>query len=265
MTEELLHFTSELALEAGELLRDYLGRDFAVSKKGPTDLVTDADLAVEELILSRILERFPGHSVLAEESGLRQPQEEPSRFRWIVDPLDGTTNFAHRYPFFCVSIALEIDGRLELGAVYNPMAQDLFSARRGEGARLNDQPIRVTSERVLGESLLCTGFARDRRPILRNLDLFRDFVLSARGVRRNGSAALDLCYVAAGRLDGFWELSLHAWDVAAGTLIVEEAGGRVSRFDGSPLQLDFPEIVASNGGIHDQMLYVIENGLAGSS
>lgn len=262
MTEDLLSFTSELALEAGAILRDYQGREFSVSKKGRSDLVTEADLAVEELVISRILESFPGHSVLAEETGLRQIQEGTPRFQWIVDPLDGTTNFAHGYPFFCVSIALEVDGRLALGVVYDPMAEDLFSALKGDGARLNGEPIHVTSEVALSESLLCTGFANHRQQVIRNLQLFQAFILSARAVRRTGSAALDLCYVAAGRLDGFWELSLHPWDMAAGALILEEAGGRVSRFDSSPLQLENPEIVASNGEIHDQMLQAIENQLA---
>ncbi len=265
MTEDLLPFTSELALEAGAILRDYQSREFSVSKKGRFDLVTEADLAIEELVISRILERFPGHSILAEETGLRQIQAGTPRFRWIVDPLDGTTNFAHRYPFFCVSIALEVDGRLVLGVVYDPMAEDLFSALKGDGAQLNGEPIRVTSEAALSESLLCTGFASHRQQVLHNLQLFQDFILSSQAVRRTGSAALDLCYVAAGRLEGFWELSLHPWDVAAGALIVEEAGGRVSRLDGSLLQLERPDIVASNGGIHDQMLQTIENRLAGSA
>ena len=262
MKENLLRFTSRLALQAGAVLRQYQNRDFNISKKGPIDLVTEADLEVEKLVVSKILERFPDHSVLAEETGMQQLHLGNSKFVWIVDPLDGTTNFAHRYPFFCISIALEVDGELELGVVYDPMAMDLFSAQKHNGAHLNGKQISVSPETALSESLLSTGFPTDHQNILGNLRLFQDFMLASRAVRRNGSAALDLCYVAAGRLDGFWELSLHPWDVAAGALIVQEAGGTVSRFDGSLLQLRIPEIVASNEGIHDQMLHTIKNHLA---
>ena len=257
MAKEYLEFASELAEEAGGLLIDYLGRELVISKKGSINLVTEADLKSEELLVSKIFEHFPHHSILAEESGARQLGKKASPCRWIIDPLDGTTNFAHRYPFFCVSIALEIDHRLEVGVVYAPTARELFTAVRGEGARLNGRSIQVSSEASLGESLVCTGFAYDRDRILENLKLFHEFMLKARAVRRDGSAALDLCYVAAGRGDGFWELSLNPWDVAAGTLIVAEAGGRVSRFDGSPAQLEIPEIVATNGQIHEQMLSII--------
>ena len=261
MAREFLEFASELAAEAGSLLTDYLGRKLVVSKKGRINLVTEADLKSEELLVSKIFERFPHHSILAEETGARQVGEKASEFRWIVDPLDGTTNFAHGYPFFCVSIALEIDGRLEVGVVYNPTAGELFTAVADEGARLNGHSIQVSSEVSLGESLVCTGFAYDRDQILKNLKLFHEFMLKTRAVRRDGSAALDLCYVAAGRFEGFWELGLNPWDVAAGALIVAEAGGRVSRFDGFPAQLEIPEIVATNGQIHEQMLSIIQEEL----
>ncbi len=261
MANEFVDFACELAQEAGSLLTDYLGRELVISKKGRTDLVTEADLKSEELLVSKLLERFPNHSILAEESGASQPGEKASGFRWIIDPLDGTTNFAHRYPFFCVSIALEIDGRLEVGVVYDPTARELFTAARGQGARLNGRSIQVSSETSLGESLVATGFAYDLDQIQKNLRLFHEFMLKSRAVRRDGSAALDLCYVAAGRFEGFWELSLNPWDVAAGALIVAEAGGRVSRFDGSPAQLEIPEIVATNGQIHRQMLSIIQEGL----
>ena len=262
MAREFLEFASELAVEAGGLLADYVGRKLIVSKKGRINLVTEADLKSEELLVTKIFERFPHHSILAEESGARQLEEKASQFRWIIDPLDGTTNFAHRYPFFCVSIALEIDGRLEVGVVHDPIARELFTAARGEGARLNGHSIQVSAETSLGESLVCTGFAYDRDGILKNLKLFREFMLKSRAVRRDGSAALDLCYVAAGRFEGFWELSLNPWDVAAGALIVAEAGGTVSRFDGTPARLEIPEIVATNGPIHQQMLEIIQGGLA---
>ena len=261
MAREFLEFASELAMEAGGLLGDYMGQKLTVSKKGRINLVTEADLKSEELLVSRIFERFPHHSILAEEGGARQLREKASEFRWIIDPLDGTTNFAHRYPFFCVSIALEIAGQLEIGVVYDPTARELFTAVRGEGAQLGGHPIQVSSEVSLRDSLVCTGFAYNREEILKNLELFHEFMLKARAVRRDGSAALDLCYVAAGRFEGFWELSLNPWDVAAGALIVAEAGGRVSRFDGSPARLDIPEIVATNGSIHEQMLAIIQEGL----
>ena len=261
MAREFLEFASELAVEAGSLLADYLGRKLTISKKGSINLVTEADLKSEELLVSKIFEHFPHHLILAEESGARQLGEKASEFRWIIDPLDGTTNFAHRYPFFCVSIALEIGGRLEVGVVYDPTARALFTAARGKGARLNGHPIQVSSEVSLGESLVCTGFAYDRDGILKNLKLFHQFMLKTRAVRRDGSAALDLCYVAAGRFEGFWELSLNPWDVAAGALIVAEAGGTVSRFDGAPARLEIPEIVATNGRIHEQMLSIIQDGL----
>ena len=217
---------TEVALGAGKLLMKHFRTDFAVAHKGDVNLVTEIDIAAEELIVSRILEAFPSHAILAEEG---HSEAKRDAHTWIVDPLDGTTNYAHGFPIFCVSIALEIDGKLEWGAVYNPNLEELFSAQRGRGARLNEEPIQVSRVSSLNSSLLATGFPYDiRTSEQNNLDYFREFALRAQAVRRAGSAALDLCYVAAGRFDGFWELKLSPWDCAAGYLVVREAGGRVT-------------------------------------
>jgi myo-inositol-1(or 4)-monophosphatase len=229
---------------------------FAVRHKGETNLVTEVDLASEELIVSRIRRAFPDHAILAEEA---QPVRPSGRApTWIIDPLDGTTNYAHGYPAFSVSIGLEVDGALELGVVYNPNLEELFEAQRGKGAQLNGAPIRVSSTSSLSESLLATGFPYDIRTTnVTNLDNFAAFSLQARGVRRAGSAALDLCYVAAGRFDGFWELKLSPWDCAAGYLMVREAGGMVTNLKGEPGSIYEPESLASNGCIHRQMIAVL--------
>ncbi|MDH3686620.1 MAG: inositol monophosphatase, partial [Myxococcales bacterium] len=200
--------------------------------------------------------RRPLDGVLGEEGSARVANGSP--WRWVIDPLDGTTNYAHGYPRFCVSIGVERDGARELGVVYDPLLDELYSASRGDGARRNGQPIRVSKETQLGRSLLATGFAYDRRSSeLDNLDHFATFLKSARALRRDGSAALDLCYVAAGRLDGYWELKLQPWDVAAGYLILEEAGGRASDFSGTLSDGSGTEVVASNGHIHDAMLEIL--------
>jgi myo-inositol-1(or 4)-monophosphatase len=243
----------DAAIRAGAIQRRYFRRSPEVHKKGPIDLVTAADLEVEAEFRRLIASRFPGHSVLGEEGASGDVGR--ASHRWIVDPVDGTTNFAHGLAFFCVSIALEIDGRIEVGVVYDPVAGELFTAERGEGARLNGMPIRVTPCAVLSDALLCTGFPYNIRERLgRQVEMFAEFLGAARAVRRLGSAALDLCYVAAGRLDGFWEEHLHPWDLAAGVLLVEEAGGRVTRFDGAPIDLAAGEIVATNGALHAAML-----------
>lgn len=244
----------QAAREAGELLLSRLRTQVEISKKGRINLVTEMDVQAEEAIVDRILGNFPEHQILAEEQGTR---EGTAACRWIIDPLDGTTNYAHGYRFFCVSIALEIDDQMALGVVSDPVTEELFSARRGQGAFLNGDPIHVSRENELVDSLVCTGFSYDREEIEKNLEFFNRFVLNTRGVRRDGSAALDLCYVACGRFDGFWELSLHPWDVAAGKLIVEEAGGHVSRFDGSPFGSFNPEVLATNAGIHDAMMELL--------
>lgn len=229
---------------------------FTVSHKGVIDLVTDADLAAEEMIVSRIRKAFPDHAVVAEERHKGERREGPN---WIIDPLDGTTNFAHGYPVFGVSIGLEVDGVLEWGTVFDPVRDELFSARRGAGAFCNGRPLMVSRASSLGASLLVTGFPYDIRTSERNnLANFCGFALRAQGIRRSGSAALDLCYVAAGRFDGFWELKLNPWDCAAGYLMVREAGGAVTDFSGRHGSIDDREVVASNGKIHREMLDVLE-------
>ena len=247
----------EAALAAGRIHRQYFRNDPETTKKGPIDLVTAADLAAEDQFRALIASRFPDHQVLGEEQRAAAPPAQ-ARCRWILDPLDGTTNFAHGLALFCVSIALEVDGRLELGVVYDPVAEELFVAERGRGARMNGQPLGVSRTAVLGDALLCTGFPytiRDGQA--RQVDTFSRFLGGARAVRRLGSAALDLCYVAAGRFDGFWEEQLHPWDIAAGALIVAEAGGRITGYDDAPIDLFRGQIVASNGPLHGQMLTVI--------
>jgi myo-inositol-1(or 4)-monophosphatase len=225
-----------------------------VSKKRRIDLVTEMDLKVEKTIVNQIHLRFPGHEILAEEQG---SQGKDGPYKWIIDPLDGTTNYAHGYRFFSVSIAVETKGELVLGVVYDPVTEELFSARRGQGATLNDQPIKISSANQLIDSLLATGFSYDQEEIKHNLALFNRMILHSQAIRRDGSAALDLCYVACGRFDGFWELSLSPWDVAAGRLIVEEAGGLVTAFSGSPSTIYNPELLASNGKIHSAMMALL--------
>jgi myo-inositol-1(or 4)-monophosphatase len=245
---------TEAAIAAGRLLMKRFRTHFAISHKGDTNLVTELDVAAEELIVSRILKAFPGHAILAEE---KHSQTGNAAHTWVVDPLDGTTNYAHGYPAFAVSIGLQVGPCLEWGAVYNPNLDELFIARRGGGARLNGKAIRVSKTADLGASLLATGFPYDiRTSAENNLDYFAEFSLKARAVRRAGSAALDLCYVAAGRFEGFWELKLSPWDCAAGYLMVREAGGVVTNLRGEPGSIYERESLASNGHIHDQMLAV---------
>ena len=248
----------EAALAAGRTHRKYFRQNPEVQKKGPIDLVTAADITAEREFRALISSRFPDHSVLGEEQASAAHGASATRCRWILDPLDGTTNFAHGLALFCVSIALEIDGRIDLAVVYDPIGQELFTAERGQGARLNGRTVRVSTHASLIDGLLCTGFPysiRDRPQ--RQVEVFAAFLGRARAVRRLGSAALDLCYVAAGRFDGFWELHLHPWDMAAGALIVEEAGGRVTNYAGGPLDLFGGQIVVSNGYLHEDMLEVI--------
>jgi myo-inositol-1(or 4)-monophosphatase len=248
----------EAALAAGRVQRRAFRKDLPVEKKGPIDLVTAADLEVERDFRALIQARFPTHIVLGEEGGgPNQGQGAGSQARWIIDPIDGTTNFAHGLALFCVSIALEIDGVLDVAVVYDPIGEELFVAERGRGASLNGRPMRVSTRATLIDSVLVTGFpytVQERRR--QQVEVFGAFLGVARAVRRLGSAALDLCYVAAGRFDGFWEEQLHAWDIAAGALLVEEAGGRVTAYDG-PLDLSAGQIVASNGLVHEEMRRVI--------
>src|SRR6202789_4563959 len=233
-----------IAREAGGLIMGYFRRHVKIEYKGAVDLVTVADRESEALILERIRGQFPDHDVMGEE-GTRI--ETGSEYKWYVDPLDGTTNFAHGYPVFCVSLAVERSGKRIAGVIYDPTRDEAFTAALGSGARLNGEPIRVSSTANLGECLIATGFPSQKRHKNPNIYFYHQLTLRTHGVRRAGSAALDLCNVAAGRYDGFWEFNLNPWDTAAGVLIVEEAGGKVSRFDGSPFQLNSSETLASNG------------------
>jgi myo-inositol-1(or 4)-monophosphatase len=240
---------------AGALLRARYRERHEVFKKGEIDLVTAVDREAERIIIEAVAAGFPQHGIVAEESPARASQDGHC---WYVDPLDGTTNFAHGYPHFAVSIALARDEDLLFGLVYDPIREETFSACRGRGARLNGGPINVSEARALSDSLLGTGFPYDRRQAPEfYLAFWRDAMLRAHGVRRSGSAALDLCYIASGRLDGFWEWKLRPWDTAAGRLIVEEAGGRVTDFSGAPHRLSGEETAASNGSVHAELLAVI--------
>lgn len=255
---------TSIAREAGALLMQYFDSGLKIEYKGDADLVTAADRASEALIRDRIKKSFPSHDVLGEEQGLN---DQGSDYRWYVDPLDGTTNFAHGYPVFCVSMALEHrvagEGKRIAGVVYDPTRGELFTAEQGKGARLNDKPIRVSKTAQLKECLVATGFPSHKRHKNPNIFFYHQITLRTHGVRRAGSAALDLCNVACGRFDGFWEFNLNPWDTAAGALIVEEAGGRVSSFDGSAFQLNSRETLASNGSVHDAIVQEFQAIFAG--
>jgi myo-inositol-1(or 4)-monophosphatase len=256
----MLNFAIQTAREAGKILADKFGRALQVSNKGDIDLVTEADLAAERLIVERIRSYHPRHRILTEESGdVAEAGSATDAHKWIIDPLDGTTNYAHGYPVFCVSIALEHEGRIVVGVVYDPARDELFAAERGEGATLNGRRVRVSETDELNRALICTGFPYDVRTRTDFARHFRDFIMQAQSVRRDGAAALDLAYVAAGRFDGFYEEGLRPWDVAAGVLLVEEAGGRITHYDGSPFHIYKPPIAASNGLVHDRMLGVLQN------
>ena len=248
----------EAVLEAGRIQLASFGRDdLRIDKKGAIDLVTEADMAVERRFRAFIGERFPDHAILAEELGGPAPGTS-ARHCWIYDPIDGTTNFAHGLPIFCASLALEIDGVVSVGAIYDPTRNELFTAERGGGAYLNGRRLQVTQAGALIDALLCTGFHYDIHGSGEAvLELFGAFVRRARAVRRLGSAALDLCYVAAGRFDGFWEDPLKPWDVAAGALIVEEAGGVLSGLDGEPFDVRKGSLACANPALHPQLLAVI--------
>jgi myo-inositol-1(or 4)-monophosphatase len=242
--------------ESGAIQRDWLHKDKRIELKGEINLVTEVDKRCEQRIIEIIKKAFPQHNILTEETSM---PELPSPYRWIIDPLDGTTNYAHGYPCFCTSLALELEGEIILGAIYDPLLDELFTAQKGKGAFLNKERISVSQTDQLTHALICTGFPYDlRESPENNLDHFHNFIMEARALRRDGSAALDLCYVAAGRFDGFWELKLYAWDVAAGKLIIEEAGGTVTDFRGGPLDIHGQQILASNGKIHQEMIGVLE-------
>jgi myo-inositol-1(or 4)-monophosphatase len=246
------------ARRAGLLLKRRLGQKRQIKYKGAVNLVTEMDLLAERVIVSEVRKRYPDHGFLAEEKTNLQGS---SPYRWVIDPLDGTTNYAHAFPVFSVSIALEKERKVILGVVYDPTREELFVAKKGKGARLNGRKIHVSSTPKLSECLLATGFPYDIREAgADNFDHFRNFALRAHAVRRAGSAALDLCYVAAGRFDGFWEMRLGPWDMAAGSLIVREAGGKVTDFLGNPVDLDGKHVLASNGKIHREMIKLLKRG-----
>jgi myo-inositol-1(or 4)-monophosphatase len=252
----LLSTAIEAVLEAGRIQLSYFRTGVRIDKKGTIDIVTEADVAVERMFRALIAGRFPTHAVVAEEMG--QGGAEGASYEWVFDPIDGTTNYAHGIPFFCSSLALEIDGVATVAAIYEPLRRELFTAERGVGAWLNGEPLRVSAADLLIDSVVCTGFPYSileerAEPVA----MFGRFLGVSRAVRRFGSAALDLCYVASGRLDGFYETNLNRWDIAAGALIVEEAGGRVTSYTGGPFQSRSGEVLASNGRLHDAMLGII--------
>jgi len=258
----LLATAIEAVIKAGEIQMGYIDSGFQVSHKGTIDLVTEADVAVETMFRTMIAGRFPDHTILAEEFG-EDASTRGASHCWVFDPIDGTNNYAHGLPIFCSSLALEIDGIGEIGAVYDPTRRELFVAERGGGAFLNGEPMQVSNASTLVDSMLVTGFPYDiHKRIPEIVGLFGDFVGRARAVRRLGSAALDLCYIAAGRMDGFWEQDLKPWDIAAGAIIVEEAGGKVTDFAGEPFDSRRAQLLATNGKIHDDMLSITRSFVA---
>jgi myo-inositol-1(or 4)-monophosphatase len=279
LQDSFLPAMSAIAREAGALLLEYFQQKLKIEYKGDADLVTAADRASEALIRERIGQQFPSHDVLGEEQGLN---DRGSEYRWYVDPLDGTTNFAHGYPVFCVSLALEhralehralehraieretgTSGQRIAAVVFDPSRDELFTAAHGQGAQLNGLPIHVSKVAQLKECLVATGFPSHKRHKNPNIYFYHQITLRTHGVRRAGSAALDLCNVACGRFDGFWEFNLNPWDTAAGVLIVEEAGGKASRFDGSPFEIDSRETLASNGLVHEALVHEFQEIFAG--
>ncbi|OGI31050.1 MAG: hypothetical protein A2287_02190 [Candidatus Melainabacteria bacterium RIFOXYA12_FULL_32_12] len=258
-TENLLLAAKEAALDAGEIHLTYFGKNKEISHKfNEFDLVTNVDKMAEERIISVIHGHFPDHKILGEESGIHEGIS--SEYTWVIDPLDGTTNYAHNFPHFAVSIGLLYKGEIVLGVVYDPFKNETFWAAKDSGAYLNSDPIKVSEANSLKKSLLSTGFPYERAEILEeNLKYFRKFVYEAQAVRRPGAASLDLCYVACGRLDGFWELNLAPWDTTAGTCIVREAGGKVTNFSSSEFDIYTKNIIASNSLIHEHMTKVIES------
>jgi myo-inositol-1(or 4)-monophosphatase len=253
MGDQFLEVAVETAIEAGRILLSEFDHPAKISYKGEVDLVTQADKRSEDAIVGRLRGYFPKHAIVAEEGG---GQEGDGRHRWIVDPLDGTTNFAHGYPCFAVSIGFEQEGELVAGVIYQPITKELFTASRGEGAFLNERRIQVSQIDHLSTSLLATGFPSTKRARNPNIHYYWNFTLRSHGVRRDGSAALDLASVACGRFDGFWEFGLHAWDTAAGVLLVREAEGVVTNFSGQPYHVGDYETLASNGRIHLELRQV---------
>lgn len=254
--KNFLEIAKQAALISGEIQMKKLGKVEDIQFKGEINLVTEVDQACEKEIISILHQEFPTHDILAEEgSGTRKDSE----YKWIIDPLDGTTNFAHGYPLFCTSIALEQKGEIIVGVVYEPNLKELFVAEKGSGATLNDQKIQISQVSELKKAMVATGFAynvaKDKN---NNLNHFENFIMNAQAVRRDGVAAIDLCYVAAGRYDGFWELNLFPWDVAAGSLILREAGGKVSDFHGNSFNIYSKEILSSNQKLHSEMVKILQ-------
>jgi myo-inositol-1(or 4)-monophosphatase len=258
---ELLQTATRIAREAGALLLDYSRRGVRVEYKGEVDIVTDADRASEKLIVENLRQHFPDHAVVAEEGG---GHAGASGYRWYIDPLDGTTNFAHTFPMFCVSMAVERDGELLAGVIFDPTHDELFTAEKGTGAFLNNRPIHVSHVSRLEEALVATGFPSKKRHKNANIHYYHQISMRSHGVRRAGSAALDLAYLAAGRLDCFWEFNLHPWDFAAGKLIVAEAGGIVTDMNGQPHHMESPHTAGSNGLLHAQLLEAFQEIAAGN-
>ena len=266
---EIAASAAEIAVEAGALIRGYFERGVATEYKGDVDLVTEADRASEKLITERLTAAFPDHGIYGEE-GVRQRIDH--EYRWYVDPLDGTTNFAHGFPVFCVSLGLEHrpeglavgqEGTLIAGVIYDPTRDELFVAEKGEGAWLNGRRIHVSATKDLAEALIATGFPSRKRHVSPNIHFYQELTLRSHGVRRAGSAALDLAYVASGRMDAFWEFYLNPWDTAAGALVVQEAGGTITRFDGAPFRVDSSEVLATNGLLHEELMMLFADMFAG--
>ena len=271
MMSKVIEIGKQAALAAGAVLRQNYLQPHRITLKGVIDPVTETDLQAQEIIVAMIRQRFPEHAFLAEErlgegDGGERPapaglawEEDPPAGRWIIDPLDGTVNFAHGFPMFCVSIAFEMDRQVHYGVIYDPLRDELFEAQKGQGAKLNGQPIRVSGTSRLDRALIATGFPYDiRERVAPTLTRLGRVLAQAQGLRRAGSAALDLCYLACGRFDGFYEEHLKPWDTAAGWLLVVEAGGRLSSFSGGPYELTAPDLVASNGLLHDELLKIVQ-------
>jgi len=256
---EFLPHIQQIALEAGDLLMQHFGK-VDIEYKGEVDVVTAADRESEKLIVERLTKLWPEHDLMGEEGARRT---SGSDYRWYIDPLDGTTNFAHGYPVFCVSIALERKGELIAGTVYDPTRREMFAAEKGAGSFLNDRPMRVSKTATLAESLIATGFPSQKRHKNPNIHFYHHITLQTHGIRRAGSAAMDLAYTAAGRYDGYWEFNLNPWDTAAGVLIVYEAGGVVSDLDGRPFDIASKEVVASNGTLHPALLHELQAVMSG--
>ncbi len=256
MTKDYLEIAKKAALASGEIQMEYLHQEKKVEFKGAINLVTHVDKLCEKEIVSMIQGAFPSHDIMAEEgTGVRKHSD----YKWVIDPLGGTTNYAHAYPLFCTSIALEYKGEIVVGAVYEPNLKELFLAEKGKGATLNDKRIHVSKTSKLDQALLATGFAYNVKEVKNNnLNHFSNFILNARAVRRDGVAAADLCYLAMGRFDGFWELELQPWDLAAGFLMVQEAGGMVTDFRYKPFNIYMKEVLASNSLIHKDMARVLK-------